>query len=445
MQKLFIGSFKLHVNFIIAIVSFCPLFSFSQGDPEKRGINWEKTNAWEQIQNIAKKENKFIFVECYATWCIPCKKMERLIFPIEKIGMILNSSFISIRVQMDSSNNDNDYIKNWYADAHLIKQLYDIKMLPTFLFFSPEGKLVHRGEGFKDENEFISLTKEAINPKKQFYTSLENYQNGKKDYKYMPELALAAKRLQYDNWADTIALDYINNYLIEKFYAKSITKEQIMFIAYFPKLVKYKNNIFNLYYDHSEEVDKVVGNSGYSMQQLNTFITQEEIEPLCLSAMEGNSEPDWTIISETIFKKYSAAYEKINLVNAKVEWYKRKKKWEKYTKHLVRKVKILGVENIDYFSLNNFAWEIFQYSNAKAELKRAIRWINYDLKRPVNSFPFVIMDTKANLLYKLGKTKKAIKLEEAAINLEPQFKDGQANLEKIKRGIPTWTIVKVNE
>ncbi|MBO9572315.1 MAG: hypothetical protein J7497_08925, partial [Chitinophagaceae bacterium] len=33
------------------------------------GINFEVRLTWQQIKDKAKAENKFIFVDCYATWC----------------------------------------------------------------------------------------------------------------------------------------------------------------------------------------------------------------------------------------------------------------------------------------------------------------------------------------------------------------------------------------
>src|SRR5882724_7685125 len=97
----------------------------------------------------AKATQKYIFVDCYATWCGPCKTMDNKIYPLESIGEYFNDKFISLKVQMDTSRQDNDEVKNGYADAHDLKSQYQIGILPTFLFFSPEGKLVHRAFGLK--------------------------------------------------------------------------------------------------------------------------------------------------------------------------------------------------------------------------------------------------------------------------------------------------------
>jgi thiol-disulfide isomerase/thioredoxin len=45
-----------------------------------QGINWTIGLKWLAIQEKAKKENKYIFLDFYATWCGPCKKMEKEVY-----------------------------------------------------------------------------------------------------------------------------------------------------------------------------------------------------------------------------------------------------------------------------------------------------------------------------------------------------------------------------
>ena len=85
-------------------------------------IQFENKLTWQQIQAAARQENKFIFVDCYATWCTPCKMMDRDIYSSEKVGDYMNSNFISIKIQIDTTTHDNDDIRNMYFDAHMINQ-----------------------------------------------------------------------------------------------------------------------------------------------------------------------------------------------------------------------------------------------------------------------------------------------------------------------------------
>ena len=62
---------------------------------------------WNKIVAQAKKENKFIFVDCYTTWCGPCKEMSKEIFPKKKVGNFFNKTFINVAFQLDTTKKDN--------------------------------------------------------------------------------------------------------------------------------------------------------------------------------------------------------------------------------------------------------------------------------------------------------------------------------------------------
>ena len=54
-------------------------FLASNARSQKNGIYFENSLTWEQVEQKAKDENKYIFIDCYATWCGPCKEeMPRL-------------------------------------------------------------------------------------------------------------------------------------------------------------------------------------------------------------------------------------------------------------------------------------------------------------------------------------------------------------------------------
>ncbi len=50
-----------------------PKQSDIQSKDSSKVIHFENGLSWEQIKEKAKAEHKYIFVDCYATWCGPCK------------------------------------------------------------------------------------------------------------------------------------------------------------------------------------------------------------------------------------------------------------------------------------------------------------------------------------------------------------------------------------
>ena len=46
----------------------------------------------------AKKDNKMIFVDCYAEWCYPCKWMADNVFTDTVVASFYNKNFVSIKL-----------------------------------------------------------------------------------------------------------------------------------------------------------------------------------------------------------------------------------------------------------------------------------------------------------------------------------------------------------
>ncbi len=112
---------------------------------QQTGIQFENGLSWEQVKAKAKTENKFIFVDCFATWCGPCKRMDQEVYPLKEIGDYFNAHFINLKLQMDKTSNDAKSVQDWYGDAESLSRLYKIKAYPHIsYFFLLKGRLFIR-------------------------------------------------------------------------------------------------------------------------------------------------------------------------------------------------------------------------------------------------------------------------------------------------------------
>ncbi|MEP7377772.1 MAG: DUF255 domain-containing protein [Chitinophagaceae bacterium] len=188
----------------VLVILYSPLFLTAQ----EKGIKWIEGLTWSEVQKKAKEENKYIFVDCFATWCGPCHVMDKEVYPNEQVGQVINDKFISVKVQIDKTSYDNEGIKKWYNDAKVIESNYSVTAFPTFLFFYPDGKPMHRAVGYRNFESFISLSKDALDPQKQYYALLRNYQPGKIDTSELKGLARALNDLGGD-LAVKMAIEYL--------------------------------------------------------------------------------------------------------------------------------------------------------------------------------------------------------------------------------------------
>ncbi len=193
------------MRFVLTVIFLFLLsaISFSQG------INFEKKLVWEEIISKAKAEQKYIFVDCYATWCQPCKEMEQDIFSTAEIRDLVDKYFISIKVQMDTTTVDNEATKRRYKLAHHLKDEYNVSVFPTFLFFSPQGEIVHKGVGFKSVFNFKLLLRETLTFEKQYFTILKDYKAGIRNYPVLQYFIPTATAMKDNNIAKLVADDYI--------------------------------------------------------------------------------------------------------------------------------------------------------------------------------------------------------------------------------------------
>lgn len=402
-------------------------------DLQEPGIWFEQGQTLEQVLAKAKTENKFVFVDCYATWCGPCKEMDKNVYPLEKVGKYLNNKFISVKMQMDSSKNDKDAIKIQYADALYIREKYKIDAYPSFLFFTPDGKIINRSKGAKDPDGFIALAAEVLDPKKNYYVLMTLFQQGERDLSAMSFLARRGMVLGDTMESRQVAKEYINQ--VNK--KSLLTRENIEFMREFTQSSEEIG--FKLFYQHADSIDKIMGDDTYSRQFVQSILYKEIVMPeFDKTKQSPDFVPNWSALRAIISKKYNQYYSDRVITAARASWGLDQKNWPEYTKYLVRFQETYGSRsNKDVMAsliLNNYAWAIFLYSNDSEELNKALAWSN----RAVMMCPSPNwMDTYANILYKLGRKNESVMWEEVASKLNPNDKEIQATLEKMKKGAAT--------
>lgn len=442
------------IGILCLFLAWAPCFLRAQESQTEAGVKFTEHLSWQQIVAKATAENKYIFVDCFATWCGPCKLMDREVYPKTNVGDFYNTHFISVRAQMDSSKNDNEEVRNWYADAHNLQAQFHIRAFPTFLFFSPDGKIVHRAVGAHRDTDFINLGKKALNPEKQYYTLLTNYRQGNKDFKKMVYLAAIAGMSGDKKLADTIAGDYKLNYLDKLSEEGLCTKENLDFIGQYPNLVNSKDGFFHLFYNSPEKADQIAGQKGLSDLLANWVISMEEIFSKLYDSNNKalTASPAWDAMTETIAKKYNRETAEKLVLDAKLKFYPYVGNWKEYAKwedFNIIKNPPKSISEVE--TLNQAAWSnVFEHCKDKGVLTRAIAWSDLCIQlQPESIITSQFYDTKANLLYKLGKVNEAIVCENKAIDQDDQFvkksgtKTGYTtgfyeNLAKMKKGEPTW-------
>jgi thioredoxin-related protein len=432
---------------------------------EQSAIKWATGLTWQQVKAKAKKENKYIFVDAYTTWCKPCKEMDMKVYTVDSVGEYLNKEFIPVKIQMDQTKKDDAATKSWYKTAGTFTKEYNLNAYPTMLFFTPSGEVATKEVGYKDAPSLIMAARNAKDPSKQYYVLLKNYKKGKLDDAAKRSLINTAKQLGDTANYQALRTSYFA-YLHALPKEKLYTKENIEFIARF--ISRRSQPVFDMFYPDGTTVDKVMDKKGYAKKVVDDVIMKEKVGPVVNTALDTKMEPDWEKLYNAIARDYKGDYADRNVMEAKMTWYyygvQDILKWASTLSDRIEKygtdTTSLGVD----FSLNNQAFLIWENlgttakpdSETIAELNRVCKWMEGPVRRyefatgfRLEQWPMII-DTYANLLHKVGRTAEAIKWEEFAIKkaneLGGQGKEYletyQSCLAKMKKSEPTWPVME---
>jgi hypothetical protein len=263
--------------------------------------------------------------------------MDKNVYTSEKVGAYFNEKFVSVKVQFDKTDQDSAEVKKWYADAEALEKEYKVGGFPTYLFFSPEGEIVHRDTGERKIPEFISLAGDALDPSKQFYTLLRNYQQGQKDYALMPYLAKTAAMLADKDTANAIVADYKVNHFNTLSDDEICTKDMLWFINQFAAQFLFpegsKGKLFSLLYHNSVKVDKAAERKGFADTLVWNVIQREEIDnKVWKDDKPITKQPDWKTIRDSIIDKYGSIYADSLVSVAQRDFYKRIGDWQEFAR-----------------------------------------------------------------------------------------------------------------
>ncbi|MCS3732592.1 sugar-binding domain-containing protein [Mucilaginibacter dorajii] len=188
---------------------------------------------------------------------------------------------------------------------------------------------------------------------------------------------------------------------------------------------------FGLMINNLAKAESVLGNrrAAYKVQEI---IFNDEVKPLL------NDKPDWSAI-DAILKKYPQTDGEFVIGNAVVFYLGKLIEKDQNALNPFVEIATTYDDRFNAGSYNLWAWYTFVYSNDQGQLIKALRWIDKDIERKTKDPDLhYSLDTKAHVLYKLGRIEEAIALEKEALKLLPDQQEYKDALAKMEKGAPTW-------
>ena len=205
-----------------------------------QGVNWE-TAPLDQVIAKAKKTDKLVFIDCFTSWCAPCKWMAANVFPTKEAGDYFNKYFVCAKYDVEKDEN-----------GKAVREKYGIKAFPTFIIVDCNGKEIGRVLGKHELAEFIEIIN-IVKDKDFSPKALEDKVKETGEIKYLYEYIELMKKIDGHDFTG----DAFNGHWNEiSEYGKYNPKN----IVYFPRAIQFRKPVvFNYILDNKSKYDNKYG------------------------------------------------------------------------------------------------------------------------------------------------------------------------------------------
>lgn len=351
--------------------------------------------SWEEAIAEARKQDKIIFVDAYAVWCGPCKRMSANVFPNDKVGEFYNKNFINLK--MDMEHGDENF-----------RRKYPVSAYPTLMYIDYTGEVVHQVKGAMDVDGFIKLGETALSKIDRSKNFEEAYNEGNRDpqlvYDYVKALNQAGK--------PTLAIS--NEYLRTQ--KDMTTPENLRFIL--EAAVECDSRIFGMLVQNRAAIEKLAGEEA----------VRNRIETACKNTLRKALEYQSPELLEEAKAAMQAHHAKetadLFAVNADRTFAREMNDMAAFLKAGEAYAKLVGKDKPH--ELHKLARETMElFGDQPAAMKEAEKWAGMAAKE---SSDYTVHYTYAHLLYANGNKKGALKAAEKAMELAKEGPKGATEM-----------------
>lgn len=364
-----------------------------------------ETGTWTEIKAKAKKENKLIFLDAYATWCGPCKWMAKNIFTDKSVADYYNANFINAKIDMEK------------GEGIDIAKAYKVSCYPNLVYIDGDGKLVHRAAGSMEAAAFIDLGKTAYTPEKAFSYYQNKYDAGERNPSFLT------------TYLDVMSQTCLPTSSVATDYFASVKEEDIL-----------QQDNWNLLYHHIADVNAapfvyLVKNrkafeAKYTADSVNQKIYDTYLKhgTTLIRSKEDAAGKLKTFLPEITKSGIARADELI--ANLNLSFTKSQGDWNAW--FFAAKTLAEKYYASDANFLNNVSWTAFEKLEDKKKLSEAELWAKKSVELKEGSYN---LDTYANLLFKNGKGELALVTEKKALELAKAAGEDTKSYEEVIKQI----------
>lgn len=138
------------------------------------GIKFEESS-FEEALKKAKDQGKLLFMDCYTTWCGPCKMMSNQVFKQKFIGDFFNQNLVSLKMDMEK------------GEGIDLQKKFDVNAFPTMFLLNGDGNIIYKILGGRDPRAFMEAIQRGMKQSTPYYILKSKYETGDRSVKLMAD------------------------------------------------------------------------------------------------------------------------------------------------------------------------------------------------------------------------------------------------------------------
>ncbi|MDQ1165935.1 thioredoxin fold domain-containing protein [Flavobacterium sp. SORGH_AS_0622] len=332
----------------------------------------------------AKKEGKPLFVMLYADWCPHCNLMKSDVLSDPTVMDFLNKNFVCTYKNIEKE------------EGIALKNKFNTKSLPTFLFLDANETLIYALKGEMKKAEFLNELHYALNPKMQLpYLEKEflaDPSNSDKYFTYLNTLKKGKDRTELS--------PATHMYLNTQSDAQLISELNWRVIA--NGVTDIKSREFQYVLKHQKEFAAVASQN--RVDRKIESIVNELLRPLVDNLDTVNYYKQREVAKSIRLQKTDSLVFKYDLSLAE-----RTEKWDFYKKVTLEDTQKLAWNDASF--LKDIGNTYLKHINDTESLKKAIFWVNHSLELN-DSYDGNLLE--ARLYNKIKDKKKALEYAKEA-------------------------------
>ena len=192
---------------IFSIILFACLLLSPAYAGEEGGIKFREGD-WNSMLKQASKSNKLIFLDCYTSWCGPCKMLAKHVFTVDSVADFFNRNFICVKMDMEK------------GEGPELAKKYNIAAYPTLLFINGNGEQVHTVVGYQKPGKLLAEGRIASDGSETLSALQKRYDSGERDEAFVRKYIAKLSQSSQSKLQEKVATEFLNTFSDSQFYSR---------------------------------------------------------------------------------------------------------------------------------------------------------------------------------------------------------------------------------